>query len=358
MVTDIIMLNYQTKRELNVNISGICLALIPTLVYATRTVHRLQPAQIPHIIVSSTNDPTLYVLTDYNLRPVPLLHIFDKEYFMNHLLPPGFLSYNSGEKTIETKILKKLINDLLEEINQKKKHYHHFTILKNSGFVHHKKCGLLVVKFNNYPFILKLFIETPKGFISPYEKGFEAANLFVAGGALRHTLGFTRIKTLEYLQNKFNNDAYWHDKIITPRKWFWLPENPVWLNITTYNIGNKKEDHTSLPVIYGIIADELKRDPLKQTDYHELMRLSKFVEHRIDPHTKNFFIEQITGKIALIDTELFPIILGFNTKIKSQDTYIKWYMHLAGKYLKEKLFTTKQGRIERQSNINHYYLTD
>jgi hypothetical protein len=322
---------------------------------ATRTVHRIHLDVAPRIVVSSTTDTTKHTLVDYGLRPLPMLHCYDHKHFMAHKLPTGTITAPDTQTTIDTKKLRTLINNLLEEIDHKKTEYTGFKILKNSGFVIHKKCGLLIVKFNDYPFVLKLFIETPESFVNPYNKGFEATNFFIAGGALRHTLGFTRIKTLEYVAQKIKDDPVWKDRIRLPRKWFWLPEHPTWLLIDTYNLGNKKHDHIRMPTTYGVIADELHNDSTQTADYGELMEFSKFVEHRIDPHTKNFFIERGSGKIALIDTELFPSILGFTTRIQPHTSHITWYTHLAGKYLKEKMFTTKDGRIYRQHNLQNYY---
>lgn len=322
---------------------------------ATRTIHRIHLDQAPRIVVSSTSNLTPHTLVDYSLRPIPMLHCYDHEHFMAHVLPTGTIFLPDNHKQIDTKKLRNLIDNLLTEIDQKKKEYTGFKILKDSGFVLHKKCGLLIVKFNDYPFVLKLFIETPNSFVNPYNKGFEAANFFIAGGALRHTLGFTRIKTLEYVQEKIKDDPYWKDRMRLPRKWFWLPTNPTWLIIDTYNLGNKQHDQIRMPATYGVIADELHNDTTQTPDYEELMRFSKFVEHRIDPHTKNFFIEQGSGKIALIDTELFPSILGFTCRIQPHTSHITWYTHLAGKYLKEKMFTTKDGRIHRQHSLENYY---
>lgn len=327
-------------------------------IYAGRTVHRLVAEELPSISVCNSSDAVSHRLIDCNLRPVPLLAVFDLQHFTDHLLPQETIMCNDGT-IIETARLDQRINELLDEINKKNKVYTHFDILKQSGFVRAKKCGLLIVKFKEeekLPFVVKLFIEPPQGFVHPYDKGFEAANFFIAGGALRHTLGFSRIKTLEYIQTKIERDSYWHDKIITPRKWFWLPKNPEWLEITTHNLGRYTQDHIRMPAVYALVADELKKDPIKNTDYAELMRLSRFLEYRIDPHTKNFFIEQATGKIAIIDTELFPLILGFSTPITPKDSYIKWYTYLAGKYLKEKLFSTKTARIERRFKLSHYYV--
>ena len=329
----------------------ICLSL-----YSGRNIHRYHKEEMPHITVWSSEDETPYELMDYNLRPIPLLRVFDKKHFEENLLPEGMISYRHSPEKISNKKLNELIESLLDEINQKRKNYTDFKPLKDSGFVRHKKCGLLVLKFKNYPFILKLFIEPPYSFINPYDKGFEVTNVFIAGGAMRHTLGFSRIKTLNHVKDFLEKNEKWKNKMILPRKWFWLPKSPVWLNIKTENLGEKKEDFISLPSVYGVIADELEKDPTKTTDYYELMEFSKLLDHRIDPHTKNFFIEKHSGKIALIDTELFPIILGFDEQIQPQTSHLTWYIHLAGKYMKEKALTPHYRRKERHRKIKHYYV--
>jgi len=323
---------------------------------ARRNIHHYQKNGLSHIEVWSNKNNRKYHLIDNNLRPVPLLHVFNEKHFEENLLPTQSITYDNGQKMIAPQKINQLIEFLFTEINKKNKEYRDFTILKKSGFVRHKKCGLLILKFKNYPFILKLFMEPPKSFVNPYDKGFEVTNFFIAGGALRHTLGFTRIETLNYVQKAIQKSDKWRSRISLPRKWFWLPKDPVWLHIKTYNLGQKKEDSITMPSIYGVIADELQKDPDKETDYNELMEFSQFLEHRIDPHTKNFFIEKKTGKIALIDTELFPLILGFNEKIDPQNTHIEWYTHLASKYIKEKMGTLKNLRIKRQHDIKHYYL--
>ena len=328
-----------------------------TTIYAGRNIHRYNRAEVPRITVWSSEDTTKYKLTDYNLRPIPLLHVFDKEHFEKNLLPKEEIPYRNNPKTISYKKINELIENLLNEIDKKYKNYTDFKILKESGFVRHKKCGLLILKFKDYPFVLKLFIEPPYSLINPYDKGFEMTNVFIAGGALRHTLGFTRIKTLNYVKKQLEENPHWENRIILPRKWFWIPEKPTWLNIKTRNIGEKDKSFITMPLIYGVIADELVKDPSKETDYYELMELSKTLDHRIDPNTKNFFIEKNTGKIALIDTELFPVILGYNEKINPQTNHINWYIQLAGKYLKEKAFTLKYKRIERQHAIKSYYIS-
>jgi len=336
----------------------LCMAIASLSLHATRTPHRGIKNQLPRLVVTSSDDPNhTYTLTDNNLRPTPLFSIFDYEHFMEHLLPTDAItSINGNGAHIKTAELNEQISTLLQEINQQKKLYSYFIILKNSGFVRHKKSGLLIVKFKHYPIVLKLFIEPAKSFVNPYDKGFEAANIFVMGGAIRHTLGFTRIKTLDYVRTKAKNDSYWRTNLTTPRKWFWLPQNPIWLEITTYNIGKKPVDHIRLPAIYGVIADALEQDLTHTPDHSTIMFFSKFLEHRIDPNTHNFFIDKSKGKLALIDTELFPLIAGFNKQIRPHHTHVKWYTYVAGHYLQKKIFTYKKQRQMQLHDLNNYYL--
>lgn len=323
--------------------------------YAGRTVHRYYFESLPRITVWSSKDPTPYNLIDQNLRPVPLMLAYDQEHFMKHLLPQGNLEFLDKTGSVDTAVLQNLIQGLLAEIKRGEIHYKDFIVLKKSNFIRQSGCGLIILKFKDYPFILKLFIESPAGFVNPYAKGFEAANFFIAGGAQRHTLGFTRIKTLEYVQHAIAQDERWKDRITFPRKWFWLPKEPEWLFVRLDHLGVFAQT-VKIPAIYALVADELFKDPEKETDYRELMAFSKFVEHRIDPHTKNFFIQKGEDKIALIDTELFPMILGFTEQVKPRDTHVKWYLYLAGKYTHERLFTTKGMRIKKQQSVVSYYL--
>jgi len=354
-IVDKVTTGAQIKKECSVK-KACTLYFIYLSLSGGRNIHRYHQEEMPQITVWSSEDNKKHKLMDYNLRPIPLLHIFDKKHFEENLLPKQMITYRHQPQKISHEKINNLIENLLEEINQKQKEYTDFKPLKASGFVRHKKCGLLILKFKNYPFVLKLFIEPPCSFVNPYDKGFEVTNVFIAGGAMRHTLGFSRIKTLNCIKIFLEKNAQWKNRIILPRKWFWLPQKPIWLNIKTKNLGKKKKDFISVPSIYGVIADELEKDPTKTIDYYELMEFSRLLDHRIDPHTKNFFIEKHTEKIALIDTELFPIILGFNEKIQPQTSHLTWYVHLAGKYVKEKALTPYYKRKERHRNTKHYYV--
>ncbi len=321
---------------------------------AQRSPHRPHDPHLPSIIVWSSDNPhDRQRLIDGHLKPTPILQSFRHKHFEKHLVPDTGIAY--GDKQITKEKINALIEHFLDEIKQKKHAYRDFIILKESGFIRQKKCGLIILKFKDYPFVFKFFIENPKSFINPYDKGFEMCNVFVAGGSFRHALGFTRIKTLSCLKKRIARDEHWRNRVSLPRKWFWLPKDPAWLHIQTHNLGPRTTDHAVMPAIYGVIADELHEDKEKETDYAELMNLSKFSEHRIDPHAKNFFIEKGTGKIALIDTELFPIIMGYTEKIDGRDSHVAWYLQLAGKYLKSKVGSYKWERYEKWRSTKNYY---
>lgn len=328
-----------------------------SLLQAQRSIHRPKDPLTPSIEVWSTDDQTHRYLTDPNLRPIPLLRSFDHKHFNQNIIPTQGIWYENNTRLFSHATIDNLITNLLKEIKQRKKTYTDFIILKDSGFARRKQCGLLILKFKQYPFVLKLFMEPSHSFVNPYDKGFEVACIFSSGGSLRHTLGFSRIKTLNYVREKIKKDPRWRDRIILPRKWFWLPQKASWLHIKTHNIGPHKTDHIVMPSLYGIIADELIKDTTQYPDHTELMAFSKLLEHRIDPHTKNFFIEKNTKKIALIDTELFPLILGFTQRIDPQDSYVAWYTHLARKFVARRFCLTKTTRHHLQKSMRHYYVS-
>ena len=98
--------------------------------HATRTPHRGIKPNLPRITVYNSDDPIhTYTLTDNNLRPTPLLYIFDYKYFMQHMLPPDIITSTQEDNKFKTQELNAQINTLLEEINLKKRLYTNFTIL-------------------------------------------------------------------------------------------------------------------------------------------------------------------------------------------------------------------------------------
>jgi hypothetical protein len=320
-----------------------------------RSIHRTPDPLMPCISVTWDQDPTTYTLRNYNLQEYPLFTLFDKDFFDTHQLPSDGITYRRSEKKIDGAILKKYMHELVQEINQKKRAYAHFTILQDKGYNYHRNCGLLVLKFKEYPFVVKLFMENPKSFVNPWAKGFEPIFFFyMGGGANRHLSGFTRLKNLAYIKHKIANNPDWSTCVDVPRKWFWHPERAPWLAITGKHIGTKSDQFISLPSVYAIVADAIEPQrtfsSFNRQDMSTALSLSNFLEANLDLHITNFMIEQGSGKIIIIDTEHFPTMVGLKEKTIF-DSYIAWYAQLIGKCVKDMLFCTKkERRLAQQTN--------
>jgi hypothetical protein len=327
-----------------------------------RSIHRPKEPNIPTIIVSwAGNAKATFTLKDSHLEPYPLFQVFDKHFFKTHLLPKGKINYRYDvSKSVESKRLHKLVEELIEEIHQKKKEYSHFTVLAKKNFNKKKGFGMMVLKFNEYPFILKLCIETPESFVSPYDKGIDNVWFFPMGGGVnRHIAGFTRVKNLEVVQCKIKLNPDWADLVDLPRKWYWISPKSKWLSISGTNIGNHKKIQTKIPGTYAIIADEIdieKKLTLFDNEYTKItMSLCNYLEHWIDSHIDNFVIEKETKKLVIVDTEHFPTVVGIKDKV-TFNNYAEWFMFLAGKWAKDMFFRTKKDRILAQTKPNNLAL--
>jgi hypothetical protein len=307
----------------------------------------------PKIMVGWADGTAIHTLENPYLEEYPFFKIFDYNYLSRHNLPKGTIAFrNRPSEGVEGARLNQLIQGLLVEIKTKKKKYANFSILQNKGFNHRKACGLLILKFNEYPFVVKLFIETPESFVNPWSKGVEPIFFFYMGGGVnRHLSGFMRLKNLEYINKKIASDPRWSSIIETPRKWFWMDSSKdTWLSITGNNLGDKKIQQTRIPGTYAIIADAIKAErtfsSLRGKDLQTALDISNFLEANIDLHITNFMVEEGTQKIVLIDTEHFPTMVG--DVDKHFDGYLSWYLHLIGKCGKDMFFSTKAERRSAQ----------
>lgn len=288
--------------------------------------------------------------------------LFNYDYFYSHLLPKNTIpDIQNADASIDCRILNKLIEKLLKEIKKQKKEYTHFIILKDKNFNRRERCGLLIVKFKDYPFVLKLFMETPKTFIDPYCKGTDNQFFFyMSGGMNRHIAGLTRVRNLELVKQQIDEHPRWKDKIITPRKWYWIPSKPRWMEIKGYNIGNEKEVSTLMPSVYAIIADEL--DTTEDAPLLSLQKRSELVMNLcmdlqlfVDPHGDNFVVkhnkETNEYMISIVDTEHFPSLVG----LKEQpffNNHLEYYVYLGTKYFQDAFLQTKLDRKEAQNFIS------
>jgi len=328
----------------------------------SRSPLRTKEALSPSITVKWANQRQgkSYCITDSHIEEYPLFTVFDKKKFESNLIPHAAIPYRDNPTiNIHGDTLSSLCHDLIREVFQKKKKFTHFTIIQKKNFSRRHKCGLLVLKFKDYPFVVKLFIEDPKTFINYWWKGFEPVFFWNMGrGAGRHLSGLTRIDNKKNIQtrltaNPFIDHIFGYNDITIemPNKWFWVPKNNRYIQIDGKNIGNGKSLSTRLPSIYAIIADaiDIKNETNLTAEQSKQIsiELCNHLDLIVDPHATNFIFKQDphTKKltIIIIDTEYFPIMVGLKEKKKFK-SYEEWYLFLSGKCFKDMFCRTKDER--------------
>lgn len=330
----------------------ITVILCITINIYSRSIYRPADPLMPMITTRWVGEEKGYTLKKYHLEEYPLFQLFDKSYFEKNILPNTPISYRyEPEKSVAPHIISNLIEELLKEIKAGKYTFSHFSILQSKDYNFKNAKGLLIVKFNDYPFVVKLFIETPDSFVSPFDKGIEPIFFFFMGGGInRHISGFTRLKNREYIIAQLAQSP-WHDQVEIPRKWHWIPKECKWIEIKGLHIGDKEEQITQFPATYGIIADAIEMERglslFNSKDKKMALELCNFLNLWIDPHMKNFMIEKHTKKFAIVDTEHFPSFVGLREKINF-DSYSNWYFHLAGKCWQNAFMQTKRERRNPQ----------
>ncbi len=330
-----------------------------------RSPFRRKDPSISQVSTRWQGETKTYTRQDSHYEEYPLFNKFYEGHINSHLLPTGPISlYSRPSQHIGGHTLSKLIEELLVEIKKKRKKYKHFVILQHKNFNRRKQCGLLVLKFKDYPFVVKVFIETPQTFINPYCKGLENRFFFfMSGGANRHAAGLTRIRNLEVINEYIAKNPRWRNTVKTPRKWFWLPKNLQWLELEGKNIGNKKQLKTRFPGTYAIVADWINTDRKLVVPAHEkkamIIDLCNDLRLFIDPHENNFIIGYNAQKnhytITIIDTEHFPSIVGIKEKRQFRN-HSQWYLYLAGKCFHDIYLRTKDKRHKAQLAPNNLAL--
>ena len=332
-----------------IGIINIFLGVMP--ISAIRSFHRSSTARLPRITTQLAYSPShkkKYQLICPQLSSGPL-RLYNEKFFKKHMLPNQDISYRyNSEKKVNSAILKKLVEELLKEIKAGKKKYTHFIILQVKDFNVRKHCGLLVLKFKEYPFVLKLFMETPKTFVST-SSGIEPMFFFcMSEGVNRHLLGFTRIANKIEIEKRLQKNSLYANKIETPRKWYLLPNDPAWIQINAYNMPESADFTITIPGIYGIIADyietEQKFSIFNGHDRTLALKLCNSLDLLIDPHITNFMVDAHTLKLVIVDTEHFPSVVGFKHK-KQFTSYLGWYTHLANKAAHDIFFKSKHERL-------------
>ena len=345
----------------NIIISTITV-ILSALSCNARSIHRPIDPLMPQIRVYwKDSSEKKYTLRNCYLQEYPYFKIFDKEYFNRYLLPEIIPPRKTNDKkSIDTAHIKKMIDELIVEVMADKKCYTNFDIVKDRDFNETEHCGVLVLKFQHYPLILKLFLENPKSITCPFNKGLEPCFFFFMGGGInRHLTGFTRLVNRELVEQKLEENPLWRGRVKLPRKWFFIPSSCQWISIEGTNIGTKDHQYIEIPGTYAIIADEIIAERVfslyNKQDKEIALQLSYDLEMKIDANISNFRIEKSTYDIAIIDTEHFASLVGMQ-ETKKFDSYVDFYSYLATKFLFNTMFQTKKDRRLAQKNINTYQL--
>ncbi len=318
--------------------------VVPSFLQA-RSIHRPVDPLEPSITVYWRDFPgKQYFLSSRYIEKYPFFETFDKTFFEQNMLPIGMTTYRyEPEKAVSADEIGKLIENVIREVNEGKKRFADFSVLRALNFNSRKKAGLLILKCKHHPFVVKLFMESPSTFVRPYCKGFvPGVFFFIGAGINRHLSGFTRIKNLQEFHKRTENHPRWAGKIVTPRKWFWMPKDCRWITIEGENIGSNEILKTEIPATYAIIEDWIAIDksvsPRRLTK--ESLRLCNDVKFTIDPHVDNFFKEEGSGKLAIIDTEDFRAISGFKPD-RNYDSRFIYYRDLVFKASSDIFFHEK-----------------
>jgi len=328
----------------------------------TRSIYRLEhnkniPALSARWILENGQyiDNNKHILYSHYLEDYAIFYHFDKKYLLNKLLPKDNIKCKKDGKItqFDGNSINSEIEELLNEIFNNKREYSKFKIIKSLDFNQRSMVGNLVLKFKDYPFILKLYIETPESFTKPFNKSWQSSIFFAMGGGINRFLsGMTRIKNLDSVKNDIINHKKFKNLVNFPRKWFWLPKNSKWIELKGINIG-KKENKIIIPAIYAIVVDEINIErefSLYNKDDKELaIKICNYLDSRIDAHISNFVIEKGSKKIFIIDTEHFPSLVGMKESFKF-NSYFEWYIKLTKKAIFDKFFRTKKFRLSLQEN--------
>ncbi|MBP9765477.1 hypothetical protein KBD08_04035 [Candidatus Babeliales bacterium] len=317
---------------------------------------------IPLIKVSSSNlaaektwasthsnynpDSTHYEFCNSFLRLKPIKEGFNQTFFQENYLPSGVITFRNQQGIVSSNILSDLANEVIEEIKVGQRHFTHFKKLKDKDFNYKTLSGLIILKYKNYPFVIKISIEHPYTLTQPFSRSYEATGIFVIGGNLRHLSNFTRITNLNKIRKILSYHPFYRQNLDFPRKWYWKPDKCYDLRIDW--CCNGICDTISIPSIYATISDFIETEAQQpQNELNKLsMKVAIDVGFLIDPHAGNIVIEKNTRKYILLDTEDFRLMTGLNKSMKARK-YIGWYIELISNALKTSLLRTKQERIEQ-----------
>lgn len=319
---------------------------------------RLPNESLPQVTVQWEDGSGATTIINRYIRYYPMF-AFHTDHFIPYLVPNHPIAFRSDPShAVDGTKLAAMVEQGMHEIVHKKrqlkknkKKLTHFTILQDKNFNYRQSCGLLVLAFKEYPFVVKLFMEKPTTMLNFHATGVEPTFFFyMGGGSNRHLSGLTRLDNRTFIAQRITQFATWSHKVELPRKWFWLPQQQKNIVLCGKNIGGIADITTKIPSTYAIIADKIDfSQETKRLSSHEkhdiIMQLCNDLDLNIDPHAKNFaFIEDAKSKqmkIILVDTEHFPTMVGLTERKQFKD-HNEWYLFLSGKCFSDMYLTSKR----------------
>ena len=334
--------------------------LLSTLLFfasgCRRSVHRPTHTHLPQICAAwaEPHSPE-YCLKNSHLEPT-LFQTYDADHIEENQLPETVTFRKDPTKSVpRQELIAKLEKAIqkLQNTDKKIKKLDDFIILKQRDFNYRKQTGLMVLKYKDYPFVVKLFIEKPETMTKPFGKGIEECAFFIMGGGMNRFLaGFTRIKNRDYIIGKIKSNRYWSAILDVPRKWYWVPDNVRYIAITSKYLGTQ-DYHLEVPQMYAIFCDAIDAERtlslLNREDRFLAIYATEYLGLCIDPHINNFIVEKDTQKVIIIDTEHFPTMVGIKEPFRIND-FVTYYIRLFGKFMKKKLTLDKKTRRELQEH--------
>ncbi|MCL4380373.1 hypothetical protein M1466_02710 [Candidatus Dependentiae bacterium] len=324
-------------------------------IVAGRSVFRPSDPHMPVVTCKWEGGTKEYTLKDWYWSPATLFDTYQQEYVASHLLPTTMIEpLHPWSKPIDGKALNAELDRLVRSIQAGEPIIDGYTVLKSNDYRFHS--GLLVLRSNNHPVVVKLYSETPKNMVHPYDHGFEQSARFIVNGSTRHMLGFTRVPTAALSRKKIAGTR-WESRVTIPRKWYWFPQEQCNIVITTKNVGRQLTNSIVLPAVYAIVCDAIEQDTTKTVPLTDSLELCSDLQYIIDPQTKNFIIEEKTGNIGLIDTESFEAHMGFYEPVGRVNNYIYWYIRLIGYGIRKKFCMLRPYRYAQQQREHTYHRT-
>jgi hypothetical protein len=283
---------------------------------------------VSSIVVGWKSDWVRYRLSSHHLNP-ELFEVYDPDYLEQHRLPKGPISFRyHPEQSVLAEDLQKEVEIIVAQVTDKSFPLKNLCKLKDAEFNESLREGFLIIKMEKYPFVVKLFITSPKSFVHPMKITMMSALYFLVLKLNRHLFGLTRIRNRNLVMKKLQENSFWKSRVDAPRKWFWVAENSQSIVIATH-FAQHPDRVIEIPSIYAIIEDAIDFSShlslWKERDRKLSLHLCNFLHHQVDSHPNSFVYEKETNKVVILDTEELPVVIKFF----SRKVRFRSYMTLA-----------------------------